>query len=305
MRFLGNIALSVSGEVVRREVGFWERFKKVFSRTREADRRDAQALMTTAHLLSGVKRVLDGLGITNAVRLVIDGKVLFEDKSGRTDDVGELFAAFYENEELYGQSFRELLLVVEHRDGGLAKVMALKARGDGMSDEARVDVVVSVRVDGLDRGDLLESGALASRFSTPVQAEAYRLQFERFLAKVAEALAGAMPEVQVSSPVSATRLVRPGVVGGPPRAPWNDPWATVHDEQPGEVEAALWELAMGWAWHPDYTVIDRDGALIGPLPAQVPRTAAEVSAQDHLGDGRESPPKWDEDTFRADDDQGP
>lgn len=290
MRFLGNIALSVNGEVVRREVGFWERFKKVFSRTREQDQRDAQALMTTAHLLSGVKRVLDGVGITNAVRLVIDGRVLFEDKAGRTDDVGELFTAFYENEELYGQSFRELLLVVEHKDGGLETVMTLKARGDGARDEAKVDVVVSARVDLKD--------ALAARFSTPVQAEAHRLQFERFMAKVGEALATAMPEVEVSRPTTSTRMVRPGVVGGPPHD--DDPWTTVHAEQPAEAEAALWELAMGWAWHPDYGVIDRQGAIVGPLPAQVPRTHSEVSA----GDGQASP-TWAEDTFKADDDQGP
>lgn len=295
MRFLGKIALSVNGEVVRREVGFWERFKKVFSRTGEQDRQAAQALMTTAHLLAGVKRVLDGVGITNAVRLVIDGRVLFEDKAGRADDVGELFAAFYENEELYGRAFRELLLVVEHKDGGVATVMTLKARGDGARDEARVDVVVSARID---LREALEAGTLAARFSTPVQAEAHRLQFERFLAKVSEALAGAMPEVEVTRPVTATRLVRPGVVGGPPSE--DDPWTTVHAEQPEAAEAALWELAMGWAWHPDYGVIDRQGAVVGPLPAQVPRAAAEVAGHD----GQQSP-RWAEDTFKADDDQGP
>lgn len=289
MRFLGNIALSVSGEVVRREVGFWERFKKVFSKTREADRQDAQALMTTAHLLSGVKRVLDGVGITNAVRLVIDGEILFEDKAGKRDDVGELFAAFYENEALYGRAFRELSLTVEHHDGGLAMVLTLTARGDGASDEARVEVWVSGRIEGL------EPGAVAGRFSTPVQAEACRLQFERFLAKVGDALAGAMPEVTVSRPVSTTRIVRPAVTGGPPREA--DPWTTVHAEQSAELEAALWKLAMGWAWHPDYVVIDREGALIGPLAAQVVRSSAEVVGEEAQ--------RWAEDTFKADDDQAP
>lgn len=291
MRFLGNIALSVSGEVVRREVGFWERFKKVFSKTREQDQQDARALMTTAHLLSGVKRVLDGVGITNAVRLVIDGRVLFEDKAGKSDDVGELFAAFYENEELYGRAFRELWLVVEHEDGGLAMVMTLKARGDGARDVARVDVVVSAR---LDLREAFEAGTLGSRFSTPVQAEAHRLQFERFLGKVSEALAQAMPEVEVSRPAASTRLVRPGVVGGPPRE--EDPWTTVHAEPSAEAEAALWELVMGWAWHPDYAVIDRQGAVIGPLAAQAVRSA-ELAAEDA--------PAWREDTFKADDGEGP
>lgn len=289
MRFLGNIGLSVSGEVVRREVGFWERFKKVFSRTREQDQRDAQALMTTAHLLSGIKQVLGGVGITNAVRLVIDGEVLFEDKAGKRDDVGELFAAFYENETLYGRAFRELSLTVEHRDGGLGTVMTLNARGDGASDEASVEVWVSARIEDL------EPGALAERFATPVQAEACRLQFERFLAKVGDALAGAMPEVTVSRPLSTTRIVHPGVTGGPPREA--DPWTTVHAEQPAELEAALWKLALGWAWHPDYAVIDRQGALIGPLAAQAVRASSEFV-------GEEAQP-WAQDTFKADDESGP
>ncbi len=296
MRFLGNISLIAHGEVVRREPGFWERFKQVFSRDKALERRDTQTLMTTAHLLAGVKRALEGVGITNAVLLVIDGVVLFEDKVGNPHDVDELFAAFYENEALYGRSFHELSLTVEHLEAGLATVIALTATGDRMSDVSRVELVVSGRIAAL----LGDGPNVNDSFGTPARPEAHRLQFERFVARVRDGLAAALPEVTVSMPTVAARIVRPG----PVRAEvGDDPWYRVHPDVDAAVDAAIWTAAMGWAWHPEYTVIEASGETIGPLAAHVVRAGgvgpSGGSVPDELADERSA--GWeDEDRFAAD-----
>ena len=280
MRFLGNIALVAKGEVVRREPGFWERFKQVFSRDKALDRRDTQSLMTAAHLLAGVKHALDGVGITNAVRLVIDGTVLFEDKVGNKDDVGDLFAAFYENEALYGR---------DAGHGSLSLVVALSARSDA-NDELRIDVVVSGRIDALAR----PGADVAQVLATPAQPEAFRLQFERFIGRVRDALTAALPEVQVSQAKTTTRIAYPGATGsGPVTA---DPWTTVHPATRPEVDAAIWQAAMRWAWLPDYTAVDATGATVGPLAAQVVRPSDNVGETPFAASDE---PAWSADTFTA------
>lgn len=261
MRFLGNIALTARGEVVRREPGFWERFKQVFSRDKGLDQRDTQALMTTAHLLAGVRHTLEGVGITNAVRLVIDGVVLFEDLVGKKDDVGDLFAAFYENEALYGKAFKALSLTVEHVEGGLVLVIALTASGDRTSDESHIEVVISGRVEAL----LQDTPDVASLFASPARPEAYRLQFERFVNRMHDALAAALPEVAVSAANVSTRLVKPSQ---PATHRAGDPWYAVHPVATGAIDLLVWNAAQSWAWHPDYAVIDDDGTVLGRLLAQ-------------------------------------
>lgn len=303
MRFLGQVTLTAKGEVVRREPGFWDRFKAAFSRDKTLDRGRAQALMTTAHLLAGVKGALERVGITNAVRLVIDGHVLFEDTAGRADDVGDLFRAFYENEALYGREFKALALTVEHRDAGLHTVIGLTARGDSASDTSRIEVVASARIADLAPlpGDDPSSHLARAQalMASPAVPEAYRLRFERFAESMRDALASALADVEVSRLEVESRLVKPRPLDGRAKAPpapepsaLNDPYEHHYpDRSPPEVLAATWAAALGWAWHPEYRVVYADGTLLGPLPAQLARPAPEAD---------EAESTWvDEDTFEA------
>jgi hypothetical protein len=304
MKFESTIALVAKGEVIRREVGFWDRFKKVFGKNPSLETDRVQTLMTTAHLLAGVEKTLVSAGITNAIALVIDGKVLFEDKAGRADDVGDLFLAFYENEALYGGEFEEVILTVEHREGGLHFVLELCARGEHKTDESTVEVRVSARVADLEprpgEGSKAYRERVAVVASSPAFTEGHRLQFESWVGKLRGAVASAMPDVEVSDASVQALVERPETrpAGDAPKRgePGYDPYR-VHRPNPLEdvMTVAFWGAMAGWAWHPSYAVVDASGAVVGTTDTMV-HVAAKPA---HVGD--EPQAAWeDEDSFSAD-----
>ena len=301
MKFQSTISLVAQGEVIRREVGFWDRFKKIFGQNPSLETERVQTLMTTAHLLAGVEKTLQTAGITNAIALVIDGKVLFEDTAGEADDVGDLFLAFYENEALYGGDFEEVILTVEHREGGLHFVLELSARGEHKTDESTVEVRVSARVADLEPRPGEDTKAYRERVvglaSSPAFTEGHRLQFESWVGKLRGALATALPDAKVSDASVQARVERPerraaGLV--PKRGePGYDPYRA-HRANPLEdvLTVAFWGAMVGWAWHPSYEVVDASGAVVGS-------TDALVVAKPAPG-GDEPPAAWeDEDSFSA------
>ncbi len=283
MKFESKISLVAQGEVIRREVGFWDRFKKVFGQNPSLETDRVQTLMTTAHLLAGVEKTLVSAGITNAIALVIDGKVLFEDKAGRADDVGDLFLAFYENEALYGGDFEEVILTVEHREGGLHFVLELSARGEHKSDESTVDVRVSARVADLEPRPGEDPKAYGDRVaalaSSPAFTEGHRLQFDSWVGKLRGALAAALPDAKVSDASVQARVERPekragGLVPRRGQAGY-DPYRVYRPNPLEDVMTdAFWRAMVGWAWHPSYAVVDDSGAVVGTTEAFV-HVAAE------------------------------
>jgi len=307
MKFQSTISLVAKGELIRKEVGFWDRFKLVFGKNPALLPDRVQTLMTTAHLLAGIKKTLESSGITNAIALVIDGKVLFEDNVGRADDVGDLFLAFYEsdesdeNEALYGGDFEEVILTVEHRDGGLHFVLELSARGEHTTDESTVDVWVSARVADLEPRSGEATKAYRDRVlvlaASPAFSEGHRLQYESFVAKIRASLASALPDAKVSAVAGQALVERPEKRGArvlPKRGePGYDPYR-VHRPNPLEdvMTAAFWGAMLGWAWHPSYAVVDASGAVVGSTDGLAVTSSAEG------GDSPEAP--WeDEDSFSA------
>lgn len=309
MRLDGRIALVAKGEAVRREVGFWDRFKKVFGKNPKLETDRVQTLMTTAHLLAGVKRALDTVGVTNAIALVIDGETLFEDREGRADDVGDLFAAFYENEELYGGDFSEVLLTVEHREAGLHLVLELCARGEHKTDESTIEIRVSGRsIDFEPRpGEEVAAytGRVAGLVASPTHPEAQRLQFERWVQRIRDALAGALPDARVSGVATAVRVMRVASgAGGSVKAARRGEagYDPLCHHYPNPMEATLtavfWGAMATWAWHPSYEVVDEDGTVAGTTEAL---GAVRADALGPAGDESAEAPWADEESFSATD----
>jgi hypothetical protein len=93
-----------------------------------------------------VREALSRLGATNAVSLVIDDTVLFQDKDQRPDDLGDLFLAFHEHADVFGKEFRMLRLAVEHDEAGIHYVLEVVARTEHPEQEAAARLVIGGRV---------------------------------------------------------------------------------------------------------------------------------------------------------------
>lgn len=188
-RFEAHIPLHAQGDTVRRDPTFWDKVKRVIGRKPDLDTQRVRTQLTTAHLVAGARRALGEIGVKNAVSLVIDGKVLFEDRDGRDDDFEDLFLAFYENESVHGRDFGELRLTVEHLDGGLHLVIVIEAHSVHERDEATATVTITADA--------------PSSPLTPALAWARRLQFEAFVRRVRDGLGDALSDVRVGAPITA------------------------------------------------------------------------------------------------------
>jgi|GEM_PF-5494800 len=156
-RFESIIALHAAGDTVRRDVTFWGKVMRAFGSKTELASEQVHTHLTTAHLVGATKVVLQRLGVHNAVSLVIDGHVLFEDRAGRDDDFNELFLAFYANEGRYGRDFHGLFLSFEHLAAGMhLSIVVDRARrarswrgdraGDGLGRPRRAAAIARGRV---------------------------------------------------------------------------------------------------------------------------------------------------------------
>ena len=158
--------------------------------------------------------------------LVVDDLVLFQDRAGRPDDLGDLFLAFHEQSAAIGGAFGLLRLAVEHVEAGLHLVIEVQARGEHPVDEPAVRVVIGGRVQAFEPRRDESADAYRARIEPLTKdratIEVARLQFDSFVVRVRDAIAAAMPEATATAarpsptPTAPTATPRPRS----PRATW-------------------------------------------------------------------------------------
>src|SRR6185436_8939746 len=119
MRLHGVIELSVPGERVLRAPNLWDKVKRAFGGEPDLATGKVKSALEATAVVEAARAALRRLGASNAVSLVIDDQVLFQDKEGRPGDLGDLFLAFHENAVVFGGGFSLLRLAVEHEEAGL------------------------------------------------------------------------------------------------------------------------------------------------------------------------------------------
>ena len=278
MKFKATLSLFASGDVVQRNPTLWEKVKKAFGGDPNLDTDRVKTRLQAADLVMGCKRALERLGVDNAVALVVDGQALFEDKKGEAHDAGDLFLAFFENENVFGKEFNDLRLVVEHREAGLHHIIELVGSGEHDRSHATVLVHVGGRVTDLEPRAGEDADAFRRRveplLATPALAETSRLQFETFAARVHEALGAALSGVRIVASDARSLVERPGKPtrrqgrGATPPAGPHDPRYDPHERWApspmGDIATMLfWSSMMSWAWHPTYVVVDSGGRELG------------------------------------------
>lgn len=179
MKLSNTIALHAAGEIVRRDPKLWGRFKKFFRGPAEPEPERVHTHLTTVHLVDAVEQVLTSLGVTNAVTLEVDGKVLFDDREGKGDDLADMFDAFAAHADTR-RELESLRLSVEHEHAGMHLGIEVMGRGVHERDEATVHVLVT------------------ARFPPGPQSRAHGIAFDAFLATIHAGLVAALPDVRVT-----------------------------------------------------------------------------------------------------------
>ncbi len=263
MKLYGAIAVHVAAEDILRAPRFFEKIKRAFGGKPDLRTGRVRAALEATAVVEATRDALRKVGVSNAVSLVIDDTVLFHDREGHSDDLGDLFLAFHDNESVFGQGFRELRLAVEHHEAGLHIVLEIQARPEHAKNAPAARMLISGRIEALTPkpGEDAESyRKRAEPVATDAKAlEVYRMQFTAFVDRVRDALSAAMPTGRVEVEVAEPRIVRPGtkVEPQPPDARNYDPYDH-HYYSPtyAMADIFLWTAMFSMMSPPHYVVVD-------------------------------------------------
>jgi hypothetical protein len=295
MKLFGQIAVHVQSEEILRTPGFLDKVKKLFGGTPDLRTAKMRASIEATALVDGIRDALKKIEIDNAVSLIVNDLVLFQDKEGRPDDLGDLFLAFHEQSSVIGGSGFDLLrLTVEHVEAGLHLVIEVQAKSVHASTDPAVRVIVSGRLKDLAPRKGEDAEAYRARVEPIAKdtgaLEVARLQFESFVDRVHEAIAASMPDARVQVVTAEVRVQRPpkdperAAAPQDPRARNYDPYDSYYPSPFGTMlTVMMWSSIFSMGHQPHYTVINESNDPTGH--ADDPGAETAEADGDYGGDG--------------------
>lgn len=119
MRLTAQARIYLPGEELFRKPSFWDNVKGAFGA--DVDLRTGE-LQITSDVLATTEQVQQGLQlakVTNAVSLVVDNDVIYQDLEDRADDAQLLVQAMRRSASRFNAGFKTLRAVFEHSEAGL------------------------------------------------------------------------------------------------------------------------------------------------------------------------------------------
>jgi hypothetical protein len=297
MKLQGAVMLRVKGEEILRRPGLLDKMKTWFGGTPDLRTGHLRSALEATAILDAARVGLRQLGIDNAVSLVIDDIVLFQDKAGRDDDLGDLFLAFHDHSSVLGAGFRLLRLAVEHQEAGLHLVVELQARTEHPAEEPAMRAVIAGRLKELEPRPGEDAEGYRRRVEPLTRdtalLEVHRRQFETFVQRVRDALQAAMPEASVEVARAEAQVERPSrrraAAPPAPTARNYDPYLQYYPHPlDSMLSMMMWTSIFSMAMRPDVVVVDEHGDHVGHA-SEAEHAAADddpggVDDADHDGD---------------------
>lgn len=294
MKLHGVVDLHLRGDKLLRDPNLWDRLKKTFGATPDLWTGQMKAAVEATTIVDATRAALATIGVTNAVSLVIDDQVLFEDRAGHADDLGDLFLAFHNAASVFGQGFRQLRLAAEHDEAGLHLVLEVVALTEHPADSAAARVVISGRVKAYEPKTGESAEAYRARVEPlvkdPTAMEAHRRQFGAFVSRVADAMRASMPEARVELREAEARITKPSraerkeaPIAATDRRydPYDRYYPNPYDAM---LSAVLWTSVFSMAMRPDVVVVNQQGTPLGTADEIPPEVASDpLSAGDSGG----------------------
>ena len=307
MRLVGQIHITVRGDVVLRDPSWWEKVKRGLGSRVDLETDEMKNGIEATAIVDAVRRALGRLGVENALSLVIDDTVIFQDTEGKPDDLPDLVLALSEHASVFGRGFRELRFAAEHEEAGLRLVIETRARTRHRKDEPAAIVSVGGRLGELEpkRGESAEiyRSRVEPLIKDPTRFEGARHAFESFVQRLEGGLAAMLPDADVVEKKAETRLVRApeGAVTAPerpenrPLAPAYDPYLHYYPSPMGMVlDAMIFSSVMHMMMPPSMMIVSPLGAPLGSVSEvqarpelaseeQVAHADASLSDDGHAG----------------------
>jgi hypothetical protein len=231
VRLLGQIQVTMNAaEAVNREPGFWDKLRRGLGGKIDLDTGEVRVALEATALVDSIKRAFARVGIDNAVSLVVDDTVIFQDSEGRPGDLPDLILALSEHASVFGRGFREMKLAAEHDEAGLHLLAEVRAVTQHRRGEPSAYVSVGGRIRDLEP----RTGESADAYRARVEPlakdagllETSRMQFQSFVGRLEAALRAVLPEATVEEKRADAVVVRPTTQ---PAAPAEDPRSLAYD----------------------------------------------------------------------------
>jgi hypothetical protein len=244
VRLIGQIQVTMTAtEAVRREPGFWDKLKRGFGGKIDLDTGEVRVALETTALVDSIKRAFARVGIDNAVSLVVDDTVIFQDSEGRPGDLPDLILALSEHASVFGRGFREMKLAAEHEEAGLHLLAEVRAVTQHRRGEPSAYVSIGGRIADLEPHPGESADAYRARVEPLAKdaglLETARMQFQSFVGRLEAALRAALPEATVEEKRAEAVVVRPTTQpvepAEDPRSPVYDPYAIYYPSPIGTV----------------------------------------------------------------------
>ncbi len=263
MKLYGTIAVHVQAADILRAPKFFEKVKRAFGGKPDLRTGKMRAAIEATAIVEATRDALRRVGATNAVSLVIDDTVLFHDREGKPDDLGDLFLAFHDNSSVFGQGFTELRLAVEHHEAGLHVVLEVQGRTEHARGTPAVRILLSGRIEALTPKPGEDAETYRKRAeptaSDAKSLEMYRVQFDAFVTRVRDAIATAMPTARAEIELAEARVVRPDGKPAQPQAAtarYYDPYDAYYPSPLGSVaEMFMWTAMFSMMMMPPHFVV--------------------------------------------------
>lgn len=221
MKLFSTIRVDMNEHEILEQPGVIARLRKAFGGQPDLRTGKMRAALEAAMLIDAHRRALAELGATDAVALVLDDLVLFEDRDRRPDDLGDLFLAFHEYAPAIDTDFKSLRLTVEHREAGVHYVVEMQARPEYPKGEAPVRIIVSGRLADLEPRPGETADAYRARVEPLVRDrigfQVAQASFDSFVTRLRDAIARSLPDARVRVLPPALAPAKPAARGERPR----------------------------------------------------------------------------------------
>jgi hypothetical protein len=278
MRLVAQLHIVVPSKIVTRDPSAWEKLRSRLGGQVNLETEEVQNELEATAVVDAVRRALGKLGVTNALSLVIDDTVIFQDTDSRPGDLPDLVLALADHASVFGRGFRELRFAAEHEEAGLHLVIETRARTRHHRDEPAAVVSVGGRIRALEA----RSGESAEGYRARVEPqlanaalfETARHAFESFVARLGAALRTELPGADVTEKRAEARLVKaperaPAPADRPPPSPMHpayDPFLVYYPSPLSTVlDAMMFASFMHMMIPPHISVVTPMGAPLGDM----------------------------------------
>ena len=213
MRLVAQGRIYLPGEEVFREPRFWDKVKHFLGGEMDLRTGEQQLTRTGLALTEQVQLGLARAGVDNAVSLVVDTDVVFQDDAGVAGDAEMLVAAMRTAHDRFDAGFATLRAVFEHAEAGLHALIEITIKMQHASDAPAATVAIGARADELRprEGESMEDARerIGKRLAEPTLVPTYQNLLAEFCTRIHQGLAASFPRGRVEMDPPELAVVRP------------------------------------------------------------------------------------------------